>query len=127
MPHTKSGDFEARRVIGASRHAVDFDYTADALVGIEVNKSRVTPKNICPALLALLEQRALAWASKLYTKHFKERRVSEDSAFDKRMGRLVKLLKKRAGAYREEFLDDVEAVIAVWEGDSDSDSEDTAE
>jgi hypothetical protein len=121
MPAT--GDYEKRRIVAASCHAVDFDHNADKLVGVQVNKSDITADNICPPLLAVVKRLAAEWAGKVYETSFKVRVERGDVAFERRLKRIMKSLKQRAHDYRDEFLDDLETIITDWDGVDESDDE----
>lgn len=127
MEVPQTGDYEKRRVVGASRHTVDFDHTADSLVGVEVNKSAITPGNICAPLLASVKRLAAEWAGKVYESTFKVHSEAEpeDVAFARRLKSMLKSLKLRAtGVQRDEFLDTLEEMMSEWDcRDSDDESE----
>jgi hypothetical protein len=53
-----SGDFNEREIKAASRHVWKFPTSLDALMGVEINKSRVNKGNIQPLILATLEELA---------------------------------------------------------------------
>lgn len=119
METPTAGDYERRRIVGCSRHTVDFDYTADALVGVQVNKSNVTTENICPELLATVKHLALDWASKVYETNYKSHVEREDMAFERRLKRVFKDLKDRATESRDGFLEVLEDVITEWDAQND--------
>lgn len=122
MEMSAMGDYERRRVVAASRHAVDFDHTADKLVGVEVNKSNITPENICPALFATVKRLAAEWAGRVYETSFKVRAERGDIAFERRLKRVMKSLKQLSHEYRDDFLDELESLIDGWADDEDDEA-----
>ena len=53
-----AGDFNEREIKAASRHVWKFPTSLDALMGVEINKSRVNKDNIHPLILTTLEDLA---------------------------------------------------------------------
>ena len=53
-----SGDFNEREIKAASRHVWKFPTSLDALMGVEINKSRVNKGNIHPLIFTTLEDLA---------------------------------------------------------------------
>ena len=102
-----AGDYENRRVWASSRHALEFAHTADALIGIQVNKSNLTPENIDPLLLATVYSLAKSWATKIYTKYFKIAQNNPNAEFERRLNRAVKQLKEAAKASNREIFFEV--------------------
>jgi hypothetical protein len=112
-----TGDYEWRRLDAASRHSLEFRHTSDALIGIQVNKSNVTPENIDPTLLSCVNKLTKDWTKALYTQHFKERSDNPDAAFNARLKRACKELKAIARAHPNEFLEEFMAWAESWEDD----------
>ena len=62
----ESGDHEARRILGASRHCLSFTHHEDALMGVETNKSHVRKENVHKLLLASVYKLAKQWTTSYY-------------------------------------------------------------
>jgi hypothetical protein len=129
MPN--SGDHDERKVVVSSRHELCFSHDADGFIGIQVNKSDVTPENIHPGLLALVKDRMRAWSKKIYKLHFKEGSVpGTEAEFEKELKRVMKEFKNIARAKAEMA---VLAKFKTWletldeEEDSEEDSEANSE
>jgi hypothetical protein len=61
-----SGDFNEREIKGASRHVWKFPTSLDALMGVEINKSRVNKGNIQPLIITTLEDLADKFSGKFW-------------------------------------------------------------
>lgn len=125
MPN--SGDHGARKVVAASRHELCFTHEADGFIGIQVNKSDVTPENIHSELLALVKDRARAWSNEVYKTEYKETPAPGGVAeFEKELKRVMKEFKKIARARPLDVLAKFETWLETLddEEDSEEDSED---
>jgi hypothetical protein len=61
-----SGDFNEREIKAASRHVWKFPTSLDALMGVEINKSRVNKGNIQPLIVTTLEDLADKFSGKFW-------------------------------------------------------------
>lgn len=65
---SKSGDFEYRNILSASRHSIVFSHREDALMGVETNKSHVRKENVHKAVLETATHLARGWVADYYKK-----------------------------------------------------------
>jgi len=105
------GDYEARRVRAAMRHAIEFTHANDDSFGIQVNKSNLTPANIDAALMETVQRLTKKWASKIYNTHFKVRVEDANAAFENLLKAQIKQLREIARANREVFLEEFREVL----------------
>lgn len=106
-----SGDYEARRLWASTRHGIEFSHTADELIGVQVNKSDLTPENIHPLLLETVQKLAKKWASKIYTTHFKVARNNPNAEFEKGLKRRMKQVREIANANQDVFFAEFDEIL----------------
>jgi hypothetical protein len=70
-----AGDYERRRVLGATRCSLDYTYTSDKFVRAEGNKSNVTKANVDQSLLRTVRDLARKWADAYYKRFIAPARV----------------------------------------------------
>jgi len=118
------GDYEGRRVYASSRHSLEFSYTHDDSIGVQVNKNDITPENIDAGLYKVVESLAKKWTHKLYTGRLKTaREVGPDADLERRLARTSKTLKFLARRYGAHFLDEFDQWIETMHDDESVGSE----
>jgi hypothetical protein len=106
-----SGDYEARRLRSSARHGLAFSHTADDLIGVQVNKSALTPENINPVLLDTVQRLAKKWANEIYKTHFKVGRNNPNAEFEKGLKRRMKQLRELAMANQDGFFTEFDEIL----------------
>jgi hypothetical protein len=124
MPN--SGDHDERKVVASSRHEFCFTHEADGFIGIQVNKSDVTPENIRPEILAPLKDLGRTWSKTVYKTHYKKAPASGVAAeLEKEIKRTLKEFKKILNRRPLEVLTKFETWLTTLDEEEDSeDSED---
>lgn len=104
METPESGDYEKRRIIGASRHSLEFTHEFIQLYDPQVNKNQVILDHIHPGLLALVKKLAKEWAGKVYERYFRpERRVGPANVTNRNLKLAVRMLKTIAASNPDWF------------------------
>lgn len=106
-----SGDFERRRLVASCRHALECSDSADNLVGIQVNKSALTPESIHPLLLATVKFLAKKWAEKTYKTHYKVAVQALNANFTRGLNRRIRQIRELANANQEAFLVEFDEIL----------------
>jgi hypothetical protein len=117
-----SGDYEERRVVGATRHSLSFTYAEDELIGVEVNKSHVREQSVNKVLLETIHMLGRRW-SKTYYKSIK---VNPDVAPEQRqlalrIKRACATLKRMANE-NPDFLDAFTELTDEFNNDEEDES-----
>ena len=71
-PFPGSGDFGLRAIVGHSRHVIQFPPRMDALMKIELNKSRIKEADLPGTLRKSIDATATKFAKSLYNKSYKK-------------------------------------------------------
>jgi hypothetical protein len=119
-PRPGSGDYNQRDVIMSARHELHFTYEEDTFIGVQVNKSDVTPENIHHALLGLVNYLTLLWSKKIYKDVYKVKPPSpENGEFEKALKAAVRDFKKHAKANGIDWLKKWPDKRNTWNADSE--------
>ena len=116
-----SGDYQKRRMYATSRHGLEFTHANDNEIGVQVNKSAVTPEKINPALWAAVQKIVSNWVTKLYKDLREVPEVGPEAAFDLWLKRTRTRVRAIALVQRERFLAELEHWLDDWDGDEDQD------
>jgi hypothetical protein len=111
-----SGDYEDRRVVGATRHWLSFTHNEDTLMGVETNKSHVREEKVHKLLLDTVHDLGRRWSKKYYQTIKAAAAVAppENVAWARRVKAAVSTMKRLADS-APGFLEELEAFMDEFE------------
>jgi hypothetical protein len=124
---SKSGDFECRNILSASRHSLSFTHREDALMGVETNKSRVRPENVHKGILKTATDLARQWCNEYYGTIKKASATApvDVMVLERRIKKATAALKRLANSVPG-FMDELETFMYEFETSNDSDQSEEA-
>jgi hypothetical protein len=116
-----SGDYEDRRIVGATRHWLSFTHREDTMMGVETNKSHVRTEKVHKLLMDTVHELGRRWSKKYYQTIKAAAAIAppEGVAWARRVKAAAATLKRLAEStpgFLEEletFMDEYEPVEAV--------------
>jgi hypothetical protein len=114
-----SGDYQKRRMYACTRHALNFTHQVDTHIGVQVNKSAVTPEKINPLLWAAVNRVITDWVAKLYKDLREAPGANPDAEFELWLKRTRTRVRAIALVERERFLAELEHFLDDWDDDEE--------
>jgi hypothetical protein len=124
---SKSGDFDCRNILSASRHSLSFTHREDALMGVETNKSHVRKENVHKGILKTATDLARQWCNEYYGT-IKKATLSApiDALVLERKIKIATATLKRLANSVPGFIDEFEAFLDNFQTSNDSDHSEEA-
>jgi hypothetical protein len=117
---SKSGDFEFRNILSASRHSLAFTHREDGLMGVETNKSHVRKENVHKAVFKTATELAREWCKQYYDTIKEVVAPDESVLLERRIKKANAMIKHLANTVPG-FMDELESFIHEFQTSNDSD------